>query len=71
MNTLYQIPVTLKTRLLAFKAAFPAVVALFLFSLLMIRTVHAQGPVVAIGSATSCTSGTVVTVPITVQNLTT
>jgi hypothetical protein len=34
----------------------------------MIRTVHAQGPVVAIGSATSCTSGTVVTVPITVQN---
>ena len=70
MNTLYQIPVTLKTRLLAFKAAFPAVVALFLFSLLMIRTVHAQGPVVAIGSATSCTSGTAVTVPITVQNFT-
>ncbi|MFM8977787.1 MAG: cohesin domain-containing protein, partial [Bacteroidota bacterium] len=34
----------------------------------MIRPVHAQGPVVAIGSATSCTSGTVVTVPITVQN---
>ncbi|MFM7586106.1 MAG: hypothetical protein ACKO6M_03695, partial [Bacteroidota bacterium] len=68
MNTFYQIPVTLKIRFTACKAAFPAVVALFLLSLLMIRPVHAQGPVVAIGSATSCTSGTVVTVPITVQN---
>ena len=68
MNTLYQIPTTLKTRLIAFKAAFASVVTFLFFSLLMIRTVHAQGPVVAIGSATSCTSGTVVTVPITVQN---
>jgi len=68
MNTLYQIPVTLKIRFTSCKAAFPAVVALFLLSLIMIRPVHAQGPVVAIGSATSCTGGTVVTVPITVQN---
>ena len=68
MNTLYQIPTTLKTRLIAYKAAFASVVMFLFFSLLMIRTVHAQGPVVAIGSATSCTSGTVVTVPITVQN---